>query len=391
MTTIKTARIQSIDLLKGLVMVLMALDHVRDYFHYSAFFFDATDPTQTTWPIFFTRFITHFCAPAFSFLAGTSAFMIGKRKSTSELSRFLFKRGLWLVFVEIIIINFAWKFDLNFTHIGLQTIWSIGVSMIVLAGLIHLPKQLILAFSLVVIFGHNLLDNIHFDGSYLWSMLHERQKFEFIEGHTVVFAYSLLPWIAVMSLGYCFGSLYDSSFDVAKRKKILNGLGIASIGLFFILIAFNTYGDPVKWTNYGATSKTVMSIFDISKYPPSLLYLLLTLGGTVLFLANAEKLKGKVVNFFCVFGRVPFFYYILHLYLIHLLAVFAAAFTGFGWEIMFSMPKFITRIEALKGYGFNLITVYLIWIVVIVLLYPLCKKFDSYKQSHKEKWWLSYL
>ena len=391
MTTLTKPRIQSIDLLKGLVMVIMALDHVRDYFHYSAFFFDATDPEQTTWPIFITRFITHFCAPAFSFLAGTSAFMIGKRKLPAELSSFLFKRGLWLVFVEIIIINFGWKFDINFTHIGLQTIWSLGISMIVLAGLIYLPKKIILAISIVIIFGHNLLDNIHFEGSYFWSILHEYKQFEFIEGHKVLFAYSLLPWIAVMSLGYCFGSLYDSSFEVKKRKRILNNLGIGSLVLFLILIAINKYGNPVQWTNYGITSKTLMSIFDINKYPPSLLYLLITLGGTFLFLANAEKLKGKVVDFFCVFGRVPFFYYILHIYLIHLIAVFAAEFTGFGWQVMVSMPTFATRVEALKGYGFNLITVYVVWIIVILLLYPLCKKFDNYKQSHKEKWWLSYL
>ena len=391
MTTLAKPRIQSIDLLKGLVMVIMALDHVRDYFHYSAFFFDATDPEQTTWPIFITRFITHFCAPAFSFLAGTSAFMIGKRKLPAELSSFLFKRGLWLVFVEIIIINFGWKFDINFTHIGLQTIWSLGISMIVLAGLIYLPKKIILAISIVIIFGHNLLDNIHFEGSYLWSILHEYKQFEFIEGHKVLFAYSLLPWIAVMSLGYCFGSLYDSSFEVKKRKRILNNLGIGSLVLFLILIAINKYGNPVQWTNYGITSKTLMSIFDINKYPPSLLYLLITLGGTFLFLANAEKLKGKVVDFFCVFGRVPFFYYILHIYLIHLIAVFAAEFTEFGWQVMVSMPTFATRVEALKGYGFNLITVYVVWIIVILLLYPLCKKFDNYKQSHKEKWWLSYL
>ena len=391
MTTLTKPRIQSIDLLKGLVMVIMALDHVRDYFHYSAFFFDATDPEQTTWPIFITRFITHFCAPAFSFLAGTSVFMIGKRKLPAELSSFLFKRGLWLVFVEIIIINFGWKFDINFTHIGLQTIWSLGISMIVLAGLIYLPKKIILAISIVIIFGHNLLDNIHFEGSYFWSILHEYKQFEFIEGHKVLFAYSLLPWIAVMSLGYCFGSLYDSSFEVKKRKRILNNLGIGSLVLFLILIAINKYGNPVQWTNYGITSKTLMSIFDINKYPPSLLYLLITLGGTFLFLANAEKLKGKVVDFFCVFGRVPFFYYILHIYLIHLIAVFAAEFTGFGWQVMVSMPTFATRVEALKGYGFNLITVYVVWIIVILLLYPLCKKFDNYKQSHKEKWWLSYL
>ena len=244
MTTITKFRVQSIDLLKGLVMVIMALDHVRDYFHYSAFMFDPTEPTQTTLPIFFTRFITHFCAPAFSFLAGLSAFMIGKRKSPSELSRFLLKRGLWLVFVEIIIINFAWKFDFNFTHITLATIWQLGISMIVLAGLIHLNKKIILVFSLMIIFGHNLLDNFHFDGSYFWSMVHEPNKFEFAEGHFVVFGYSLLPWIAVMSLGYCFGSIYYSSFDAPKRKQLLNSLAVGSFILFAILIAFNSYGNP---------------------------------------------------------------------------------------------------------------------------------------------------
>ncbi len=390
MTTTAKQRIESIDLLKGLVMVIMALDHVRDYFHYSAFFFDPTDPTQTTWPIFLTRFITNFCAPAFSFLAGLSAFMIGKRKTPAALSAFLFKRGLWLVFVEIVIINFGWKFDVQFRHIGLQTIWSLGVSMIVLAALIHLSKTIILIFSCIIIFGHNVLDNIHFDGSMLWSMLHEAKRFDIAEGHAVTFAYSLLPWIAVMSLGYCFGSLYDSAYDAIKRRKILNGLGIGSFILFIILSAINKYGDLKGWINYGDTSETSMSILNVDKYPPSLLYLLITLGGTFLFLANAEKLKGKLVDFFCVFGRVPFFYYIIHIYLIHLIALFAAEFTGFGWQSMI-LPKFVTRVEALKGYGFNLIVVYIVWIAVILMLYPLCKKFDRYKQNHKEKWWLSYL
>ncbi|MDN3676893.1 heparan-alpha-glucosaminide N-acetyltransferase domain-containing protein [Flavobacterium paronense] len=390
MTTTTKNRIESIDFLKGLVMVIMALDHVRDYFHYSAFFFNPTDPTVTSVPIFFTRFMTHFCAPAFSFLAGLSAYMIGKRKPLNELSRFLFKRGIWLVFVEVIIISLAWKFDFQFRHIGLQTIWSLGVSMMVLAGLIYLPKKFIWAFSLVIIFGHNLLDNIHFDGNFVWSMLHEPQKFEFAEGYTVVFAYSLLPWVAVMSLGYCFGSLYDSTFDAARRKRLLNRLGVGSFILFFILAAINKYGDPFPWTNYGYSIKTVMAILNVNKYPPSLQYLLITLGGALLFLAHSEKLKGKVVDFFTVFGRVPFFYYVLHIYLIHLLAAFAAYFTGFGWNALV-LPRFITRVEALQGYGFNLITVYLVWIVVIIALYPLCKKFDTYKQNNKDKWWLSYL
>lgn len=371
-------------------MVIMALDHARDYFHYSAFMFDPSDPARSTLPIAFTRFISNFCAPAFSFLAGLSAFMIGKRKSPRELSSFLFKRGLWLVFIEIIIVSFGFKFDIQFRHIGLQTIWQLGMSMIVLAGLIHLPQKIVLAFSCIIIFGHNLLDGTHFDGNILWAMLHEPRLFEWWNGHYFRTAYPLLPWIAVMSLGYCFGSLYDHSFDVEKRKKILTSLGIGSIILLFILISINMYGDPVPWTNYGFTEKTLMSIFNMHKYPPSLLYLLTTLGATMLFLANTEELKGKIVDFFCVFGRVPFFYYIIHIYLIHIIAVFVARFTGFGWHALV-LPTFITKVEALKGYGVNLIFVYLIWISVVVLLYPLCKKFDQFKQGHKEKWLLSYL
>ena len=390
MTTITKPRIESLDLLKGLVIVIMALDHIRDYFHYSAFYFDPTDLAHTTLPIFFTRFITNFCAPVFSFLAGLSAFMISKRKSTAELSLFLLKRGLWLIFLEFTIIAFAWQFDPEFRRSGLLVIWVLGASMIVLAGLIHLPKKVILAFSIILIFGHNLLDGIDIKDNVFWSILHQPSLFFIDDTHGVRILYTLIPWIAVMSLGYCFGPLYDSSFDAQKRKRILNGLGLGSILLFFILIAINKYGDPVKWTNFGYTEKTVMSILKVSKYPPSLLFLLITLAPAFLFLANAEKLKGKVVNFFCVFGRVPFFFYIIHLYLIHLLASFAAWFTGFGWQALV-LSKFITKIDGLKGYGFNLVTVYLVWVLVILLLYPLCKKFDSYKQTHKEKWWLSYL
>lgn len=390
MPTISKPRIESLDMLKGLVMVIMALDHVRDYFHYSAHFFNPTDITQTTLPVFFTRFITHFCAPAFSFLAGLSAFLIGRRKSPAELSVFLLKRGVWLIFIEITIVSFAWYFDPQFRRTGLLVIWVLGISMILLAGLIHLPKKIILLFSIIIIFGHNLLDSIDIKDNILWSLLHQRGLLWSDGTYSILVGYPIIPWVAVMSLGYCFGPLYDKSFDSFKRKRILNALGLGSILLFFLLIAINAYGDPVKWTSYGYTWKTVMSIFNVSKYPPSLLYLLVTLGGTFFFLANAENLKGKVVNFFSVFGRVPFFYYIMHLYIIHILAMLAAELTGFGWQSMILL-KHISKVEALKGYGFNLFTVYLVWILVIALLYPLCKKFDAYKQANREKWWLSYL
>jgi uncharacterized membrane protein len=388
--TITKQRIQSIDLLKGLVMVIMALDHVRDYFHYSAFFYDPTDATQTSFPIFFTRFITHFCAPAFCFLAGTSAFMVGMRKSKSELSGFLFKRGLWLVFIEMTVVNFAWYFDVYFRSPGLLVIWSLGISMIVLAALIHLPRKAILAFSLLLIFGHNLLDTLHFEGNVFWAILHEFAFFKFTDGVEFVVGYPIIPWIAVMALGYYFGSFYNKSYEVEKRKKLFNLIGILAILTFVILRFTNLYGDPVLFKDYDTTAKDLISFFNPSKYPPSLLYLLMTLGTTILFLANTEKLKGKVVDFFSTFGRVPFFYYIIHIYLIHLIALLFAQLSGFGWRIMI-LQDWVTESPSLKGFGFPLWVVYCVWIGVILLLYPLCKKFDNYKQSHKDKWWLSYL
>ncbi|WP_310379827.1 heparan-alpha-glucosaminide N-acetyltransferase domain-containing protein [Flavobacterium sp.] len=390
MTTLTNSRIQSIDLLKGLVMVIMALDHVRDYFHYSAYIFDPTDPNQSTLPIFFTRFITHFCAPTFCFLAGTSAFMVGKRKTKAELSSFLLKRGLWLVFIELTIVNFGWFFDIYFRSLFLITIWSLGISMIVLSGLIHLPRKFILGFSLLLILGHNLLDSVHYEGNLLWSIVHEFGIFQLTDRVELIVGYPLIPWIAVMALGYYFGNFYDSSYDSNKRKKLFNLIGISAIVAFIILRFTNVYGDPVLYKDYETTAKDLISFFNPSKYPPSLLYLLMTLGTALLFLANAEKLKGKVVDFFSTFGRVPFFYYILHLYLIHLVALLFAELSGFGWQSMI-LEDWMTEVPALKGFGYPLWVVYVVWIGVIVLLYPLCKKFDNYKQAHKEKWWLSYL
>jgi uncharacterized membrane protein len=383
-------RIESIDLLKGLVMVIMALDHTRDYFHASAYIFDPADPTQTSLPIFFTRWITHFCAPAFSFLAGLSAFMVGRRKSIAELSGFLLKRGLWLIFIELTVVNFAWYFDIHFHTFGLLVIWSLGISMIVLAALVHLPQKFILLFSCMMIFGHDLLDNIHFPGNLLWEIIHELSFFKLPGNVQLLVGYPVVPWMAVMALGYYFGSFYDKSFDSIKRKKLFNIIGLSAIILFIILRWTNLYGDPLNWKHYDTITKELISFLNPNKYPPSLLYLLMTLGATFLFLANSENLKGRIVNFFSTFGRVPFFYYILHLYLIHIVAMVFAEFSGFGWQKLV-LPSWITFVPDMKGYGFSLWVVYLVWIAIIVLLYPLCKKFDRYKLNHKEKWWLSYL
>ena len=390
MTTIAKTRIESIDLLKGVVMVIMALDHVRDYFHYSAFMFNPADPTQSTLPIFFTRWITHFCAPAFSFLAGLSAFMVGKRKSKNELSVFLIKRGIWLIFIELTIVCFGWYFDLQFRTLGLLVIWSLGISMIILAALIYLPRNYILLISLLLICFHNLLDNVHFPGNVLWSVVHEQMIYKFSGNKILLIGYPIVPWFTVMALGYYFGSLYDKSFDNSKRKKLLNSIGIIAVATFVVLRLANLYGDPKQFKEFGSFSQNLISFLNPNKYPPSLLYLLMTLGAAFLFLANTEKLKGRIVNFFCTFGRVPFFYYILHIYIIHIIAMIMAQISGWGWKKMI-LSTFIAFEPNMKGYGYSLWIVYVIWISVILLLYPLCKKFDKYKQTHKEKWWLSYL
>ncbi len=382
-------RIQSLDLLKGLVMVIMALDHTRDYFHNAAFLFEPTDPLRTDVPLYLTRWITHFCAPAFSFLAGLSAFLVGKRKSGKELSSFLFKRGLWLVFIEITVVNFSWYFDIHFGLVTLLVIWSLGISMILLAGLIHLPSKFILIFSLVVIFGHHLLDHAQFENSIFSTLFHKEVFFTLSNGTHVFIGYPILPWAGVMSLGYYFGSYYNRDMALKKRQNFLKITGFATIGLFIIIRTANGYGNSSEWQLYETLPQTLFSIFNPAKYPPSLSYILMTLGPTFLFLAYAEKWKGKTVDFFSVFGKVPFFYYIVHIYVIHFFALLLAQFTGFGWRKMI-LSDWVTESESLQGYGVDLWLVYLIWLGIIILLYPLCKKFGSYKMRHREKWWLSY-
>lgn len=371
-------------------MVIMALDHIRDYFHAPAFLFDPADPTQSNLPIFFTRWITHFCAPTFSFLAGMSAFMVGRRKTTAQLSAYLVKRGIWLVFAEVTIVGFGWFFDLKFRTFGLLVIWALGMSMIVLAALVYLPRKYILVFSLLLIGLHNLLDTVHFPGNIFWSVLHERMLFNPTPNVKLLEAYPLVPWVAVMALGYYFGGYYDKAVEAGTRKKTFNIIGFSALAAFIVLRFTNLYGDPNPFMQYGSVTKDIISFFNPSKYPPSLLYLLMTLGAAFLFLANTENLKGCVVNFFCTFGRVPFFYYILHLYAIHIAAMVFAQLSGFGWR-KFILDNWIGFEPNMAGYGFRLWVVYLVWIGIILLLYPLCKRFDQYKQANKQKWWLSYL
>ena len=371
-------------------MVVMALDHTRDYFHAPAFIFNPADPELTSVPIYITRWVTHFCAPAFAFLAGISVFLVGLRKNKTELSIFLLKRGSWLVLIEMTVVNFAWYYDITFKTPGLFVIWVLGISMIILAGLIHLPRKMVAGLSVLVILGHNMLDSIHLPNSIPWAILHVDSTFKFPGGITFYTSYPVIPWFAVMSLGYCFGSLYQKSFDPKKRRQILNLAGIVFILMFLVVRGINQYGNLHPWEGFQNLTQTIMSFMNPAKYPPSLSYLMMTLGPSLILIANSESWRGKIIGFFQVFGRVPFFYYILHLYLIHTMALITAEISGFGWQVMI-LPDWVTAVDALKGYGFNLVTVYVVWIMVILLLYPLCTRFDHYKRNHKEKWWLSYL
>ncbi|MEO8588163.1 MAG: heparan-alpha-glucosaminide N-acetyltransferase domain-containing protein [Flavobacteriales bacterium] len=390
MTSATTSpRFSSIDLLRGLVMVVMALDHVRDYFHADAFLNSPTDLATTSVPLFFTRWITHYCAPVFVFLAGTSAWIIHQRKSTRELTTFLVKRGIWLILVEITLVKIAWVFNPTLPRFGLQVIWAIGVGMLALAALIQLPFRAILITGLIIVFGHNALDGIHFDGAWWWKMLHERGKVE-VNGISVVFAYPLIPWIGTMALGYCFGAFYGKGYTPEVRKRLLTRLGLAMVMLFVALRLVNAYGDMLTWSVQASPAFTVLSFLNVQKYPPSLLYLLMTLGPAILFLAWSENIRGWLASVFIVFGRVPFFYYILHLYLIHTVALVAAELTGFGWQSMI-LTTFVNGATELKGYGFSLTVVYLVWIGVVVALYPLCAWFNRIKSTNRQLWWLSYL
>jgi uncharacterized membrane protein len=311
------------------------------------------------------------------------------RKTKAQLSKFLLSRGIWLVFIEVTVVNFGWFFNVHFNTIPLQVIWVLGVSMICLAAIIHLPFKAILGFSLVVIFGSNLLDNIHFDGSIFWSFLHERNYFPLSDSHKLVIAYPLLPWVGVMSLGYYIGSFYNKTFDVKKRRKLLVGLGIASIVLFGVIRAINGYGNPKHWSTYETGLQTFFSFMDPLKYPPSLSYLLMTLGPTLILMGALENIKGKAVDMIAVYGKVPFFYYILHIYFIHLAAMLLAQLAGYGWQTML-LTQWIASVPELQGFGLSLSGTYVIWLAIVVMLYPLCLRFSNYKLANKHKAWLSY-
>jgi uncharacterized membrane protein len=390
-------RIASVDLLRGLVMVIMALDHTREYFTNTNFL--PEDLTHTSGAMFFTRFITHFCAPAFSFLAGTGAFLsVARGKPIGDVSRFFWTRGLWLVFLELTFIGFGWTFFMPFGFAGV--IWILGWSMVAMAVIVRLPVRWIAVLGIVVIVGHNLLDGISPDSfgkfSWLWMFLHSPGMYWIKEPtRYLYFTYPLIPWLGVMASGYAMGALMQRP----DRKKLILRIGLALTLAFFVLRGINLYGNGSAglppsvgaWSMQPTLTFTVISFFNTLKYPPSLDFLLMTLGPALIALAWFDGVKGErgLGRVLLVFGRVPMFYYVLHIYLIHIMAIVVARTvhqpSAFLWRWDFILQPLP------EGYGHGLPFVYLMWITALLILYFPCRWYMEFKRQHREWRWLSYV
>ena len=389
-----TARVLTIDFLRGVVIVIMALDHVRMYFGHGTWYSSPTDLGTTTPLLFFTRWITHFCAPVFMFLAGMSAFLYGSRKkNVKQTAWYLFTRGLWLFFVELVIVTFGWTFDTTYSFLILQVIWAIGISMMVLSILVFFPAPVIFGVGFLLVFGHNLLDSIRVTGEgtfdILWYILHQ-PRLVLLNERAISIFYPVLPWMGVMAMGYVAGNLYKSEVPRSQRTAWLFGIGTGATILFILLRWFNAYGEPTTWQTQDTSIFTWISFLNTTKYPPSLQFLLMTLGPALVFLAASEYFTIQKTNTFVVFGRVPFFFYITHIYLIHMLAMLALAVTGWDWrEYILSAGAFLSG--RLEGFGFGLGIVYVMWAMVLVILYPLCRWYQKFRENHPTWWWLGYL
>jgi uncharacterized membrane protein len=395
----KAKRIISIDILRGIVIVIMALDHAREYF--SSFRYSPTDLFYTTPALFMTRWITHLCAPVFVFLAGTGAFLyyLSRGKSAEKTSFFLWSRGLFLVFMELTIIRFAASFNFNyFDNLAniCQVIWAIGWSMIFLSLLVRLPSWSIALIGGVIVVFHNLLDGIGpmVPPSIKWLLiiLHVRDYISIAPGIEFLIAYPLIPWIGVIALGYAFGNIM--LLEDNKKKTTLFWAGSGMILAFFILRLINIYGDPQAWSVEGSRLFTVFSFINVTKYPPSLLFLLITLGPAILLLSFIKEKENPLANFFLVLGRTPMVFYISHILLLHLTALIFA-WLRYGtfplWMLtgnpIFNQPAYPS---GPANYGYGLVVVYIAWLSVVVVLYPFCRWYMQYKKDHKY-FWLSYL
>jgi uncharacterized membrane protein len=381
------ARVESIDVVRGVIMIIMTLDHVRDFFRFPQD--NPTDLGSATAALFLTRVVTHFCAPVFFLLMGTGAYLARRWKSRGELSRFLLTRGLWLIFLEVVVARcFGWQFNFDYRVTALLVLWALGWSMITLAVLVHLPPFAATAFGVLVIVTHNLFDSVT-SANPLWIILHSSPGFLLNTPEHVLFVgYPLIPWIGVTAAGYGLGQVYN--WGANRRRNFLLKLGLTLSLAFLLIRGLNVYGDPAPWTPQKSTLFTVFSFLNTTKYPPSLLFLLMTLGPALVFLSWVERGTPRVLRPALVIGKVPLFYYLVHFTLIHLLAV-GACYVRYGtahW--MFESPDMANYPFTFPpGWGYSLPVIYLIWMFVVVALYPLCRWFAALKQRRNDAW-LSY-
>ena len=384
-------RLDSIDVLRGVVMILMALDHVRDFFGGAI---SPVDMARTTPALFFTRWITHFCAPTFFLLTGTGAFLARRRRSASELAQFLIVRGFWLILLELTVVRcLGYQFNFDYRVTMLVILWALGWSMVTLGALAPLPASAVTLFGVVLVATHNLFDRVTPSAlgrlAPVWTILHVQNFVSQNPDHIVFVAYPLVPWIGVTALGYGLGHVFDWDRDERRRLLLRAGLGLTIA--FVVLRTLNAYGDPVPWSGQSTTVRTVLSFLNANKYPPSLDFLLMTIGPALLFLRAVDAFTPRIFRSVLVFGRVPLFYFLLHLPLIHLAAV-AVCFVRYGavhW--MFESPTLAQYpFTRPPGWGYSLPVVYLMWIAVVVVLYPACLWFSEFKQRNPRPW-VSYL
>ena len=389
--TPKRERLESVDVVRGLIMILMALDHTRDYLGTSA---SPTNIGTVTVALFFTRWITHFCAPTFFLLTGTGAYLSLRRKSKRELSRFLFTRGLWLIFLELVVVRaLGFQFNLDFRVTMLYILWALGWSMIALSLLMYAPIRAVTAVGVVMILTHNLFDSVRAASlgifAPLWTVLHAPGLLYADKTHFVLAAYVLIPWIGVTAVGYGLGPIF--TWAPERRRKFLLNSGLALTAAFFVLRALNVYGDPAPWSTQRAPIFTALSFLNANKYPPSLLFLLMTLGPVLLVLRAVDGRTPALLRPALIYGKVPLFYYILHLSLIHLIAVAVCYYENGAIHWMFESPT-LANIPFTQppGWGLALPWVYMWWAIVVISLYPACRWFAGVKQRRSDPW-LSYL
>ena len=387
-----TTRIQSIDILRGIVMIIMALDHTRDFFHITAATGNPLDPGSTTASLFFTRWITHFCAPVFVFLSGISVYLSSQNKTPSQAGLFAIKRGLWLILADVLIMTFGLTFNPLYSFIFLLVFWAIGCSMILLGIFSQVSKRLVLAAGLIIVFGHDLLNYADLPETGVSATLIKI----FITGaatiipvnstHLIGFFYAVLPWTGIMFLGYGAGAWYKTGFPVMSRRKYLLISGLVLCALFIVLRTVNIYGDPSLRSSYPSLVQNVFSFLNTSKYPPSLLFFCMTIGPALLILSVLEQITGKLTRVISTYGSVPFFYFVVHFYFLHILLVAAFFLSGYHTKDIVQSPLFFRP----PGLGFSLPVVYAIWIFVVASLYQPCLWFKRYKTNHNQ-WWLKYI